>query len=295
MDKASLIEKHYNQRGKLDFDNPHYLAHAKRIIIGSLEDDIDERGDITTETLISLDTHVRARILAKQDGVIAGIEEACWLLKQHAIETSIRIQDGERVSPGTTILTLSGSIKSVLTTERVVLNVLQRMSGIASATYDMGSRAPNILLCATRKTHWGLLDKKAVVLGGGGTHRLGLYDFILIKDNHLAFLDDKLENKVQAIRDKGVFWEIEVRYEEQALRMAKLEPNAMMFDNFTPNRIRTIIPQLKRQHPTMIFEASGKITKDNIAMFNDTGVDVISSGALTHSSSALDIGLYIDH
>lgn len=294
MDKATLIETHYSQRAKLDFKNPHYLAHAERIIDGALDDDLNGLGDITTDTLIPADRPARARILAKEDGVIAGIEEVCWFLSRHNVETTVRVKDGETISPGTTVLTLSGTIASILKTERIALNVLQRMSGIATATRRAARSARNALVCATRKTHWGLLDKKAVALGGGGTHRLGLYDFILIKDNHLAFLDDALENKVEDIRQRGVFWEIEVRYEEQALRMARLAPDAMMFDNFAPNRIATILPQLKRQNPNMIFEASGKITEETVAEFDSTGVDIISLGSLTHSSRALDLGLYLD-
>ena len=191
-----------------------------------------------------------------------------------------------RIEKGDAIIKLVGGIKTILKLERTILNILQRMSGIATQTAHLVKLCPHVLICPTRKTQWGLLDKKAVTVGGGGTHRLGLYDWILIKDNHL-----KISNFEFRILNK--FWEIEVKNEKELKKAIALKPDVIMFDNFKPNQIKKLIKILHEKHPQIIFEASGGINEETIKNYSQTGVDVISLGALTHSTKALDISLDI--
>jgi nicotinate-nucleotide pyrophosphorylase (carboxylating) len=185
------------------------------------------------------------------------------------------------------LLKLNGTIKNILKTERTALNILQRMSGIATETNKLVKKIKHkSLLCSTRKTQWGLLDKKAVMLGGGGTHRLGLHDFILVKDNHLAATD-----KINWQKLSKKFWEIEVDSTKQALVFARYNPDAIMLDNFKPQTIKRTIKKLS---PQIIFEASGGITESNLFEYAKTGVDVISMGSLTHSTKSLNINLQVD-
>jgi len=287
--KKSLIQKYFNQASKLSIKNIKYKGQLEALTKFFLNEDLDGRGDITTNLLIKKNNKVEANIVVKEQGVVAGVEEVVWFLRNNKIKTEIKIKDGQKVKKGDLILKLTGGIKDILKTERTVLNLLQRMSGIATQTRKLidiiGSK---VLICPTRKTQWGLLDKKAVVLGGGGTHRLGLYDFVLIKDNHLTNnqLTNKLINQLS-----NTFWEVEVESINQALQIAKLSPSAIMFDNFEPDNIKKAIIKIKKINPNIIFESSGGINENNIKKYANTGVDIISLGALTHSTKALDIGL----
>ncbi|MFH1790005.1 MAG: carboxylating nicotinate-nucleotide diphosphorylase [bacterium] len=291
MNKKQKIQKYFNQKSQLTLRNKKYLGQAKFLTDFFLKEDCASRGDITTDLVIKTNKKITAKIIAKQAGIIAGIEEAVWFLKKNKINVVIKVKDGNFTKKAQIILALHGNIKEILKTERTVLNILQRMSGIASQTKMIAQKAgKKVLICATRKTQWGLLDKKAVILGGGGTHRLGLYDFVLIKENHLKHgaLTKKTAGKL-----KNDFWEVEVENEKQALDMAKLNPSAIMFDDFKPKDIKKAIGEIRKINKSIIFEASGQINEKNINKYVGTGVDVISLGALTHSARAMDISLEI--
>lgn len=285
MTKQHTIQKYFNQRRRLSVTNHEYRVFLARLVKNVMRADLGSRGDVTATALIDPRKMIHAHIVTREAGVAAGTEEIKWLFGKK-FNIQLLKSDGARIKAEDAILVLSGRARDVLQFERTILNFLQRMSGIATATRELVSTIKNrCLICPTRKTPHGLLDKKAVAVGGGGTHRLGLYDFILVKENHLALLSRPLSE----CRIKG-FWEIEVENEKQASEYAKLKPGALMFDNMSPAAIRRAVKILPHH---IIFEASGGITKENIKEYAITGVDIISIGALTHSVRALDMGLDI--
>jgi len=286
MNKTQKTRKYFNQKEKLTLKNKKYFRQVKWLVDFMLNEDTDKEGDITSNALFKNNQKISAIIRAKQAGIVAGIEEIRWLLKSCKLEVISYKKGGDRIEKGDAIIKLVGGIKTILKLERTILNILQRMSGIATQTAHLVKLCPHVLICPTRKTQWGLLDKKAVTVGGGGTHRLGLYDWILIKDNHL-----KISNFEFRILNK--FWEIEVKNEKELKKAIALKPDVIMFDNFKPNQIKKLIKILHEKHPQIIFEASGGINEETIKNYSQTGVDVISLGALTHSTKALDISLDI--
>jgi len=288
MNKQQTIKKYFNQKEKLTLKNKVYFNQVKKYLTNSLTDDLGSKGDITTNALNKNNPQAQAIIIAKQDGIVAGLEETLWFSASCKLKAVSYKKDGEKIKKGQTILALNGTIKNILKVERTILNLMQRMSGIATLTNKLASKTKNkVLICSTRKTPLGLLDKKAVTVGGGGTHRLGLYDWILIKDNHLNLTENC---KLKAVSS---FWEIEIKNKNEALKFSKLNPGAIMFDNMKPNQIINIIQILNKDYTNIIFEASGGINEKNILEYAKTGVDIISLGYLTHSSKALDLSLEI--
>lgn len=256
--------------------------------------------DMTTELLANNEESI-AILTAKSEGIVAGIQEAHFFVEQESLHAEWNKKDGDVVFPGEKIVRLSGSAQTILRIERTLLNFLSRLSGIATKTYEIRQSIPQeILLCATRKTLWGALDKRAVAVGGGGTHRLGLFDAIMIKDNHLALVSGDMKQVVTHINEypfsekKPAFWEIEVDTEEQFQELLnnlpQSRPGGILFDNFSPTHLQTLLA--KTQKPEGIFyEASGGITPENIQEYANSGVDAISSGMLTNAAHALDISL----
>lgn len=285
MNKKHLIKKYYVQKEKLSLKNKHYKDQVNKFEDFYINQDLYINGDVTTKFLIKNPKLVTAIIIAKQKGVIAGIEETAWLLKNYKLKILVHKKDGDKVKSGDKIYTFKGDIKEVLKLERLVLNILQRMSGIATTTKAL-SHGHNVLIVATRKTPWGLLDKKAVVVGGGGSHRLGLYDWILVKDNHLRINNFNFEKP-------KTFWEIEIDNEKDLPKALAMKPNVIMFDNFSPEKIKKNIKQIRKKYPHIIFEASGMINQKTIRAYSKTGVDIVSVGAITHSVKALDLSLHI--
>lgn len=296
--KQQKIQKYFNQKQKLTIKNEKYLRQLKNLIVNFLDEDLGDVGDITSDNLISENAKANAKIIAKENGILAGLEESKWFLTNYQLQVTSYKHDGAKLKKGEVILEIKGGIKDILKTERTILNLMQRMSGIATQTNKLTKLVGNnILITPTRKTHWGLLDKKAVVCGSGGTHRLGLYDFILIKDNHRHFAGLELEKNIENIKNKKLFWEIEADTQEEVLKFAILKPDVIMFDNFKPEKIKETFKKLKKMninYQSIIFEASGGINEKNIAQYNNTGVDIISLGSLTHSAKALDISLDIE-
>ena len=262
-----------------------------------LIEDIGEL-DITSETIFPLENKGNGVFIAKENGIISGldiIKEAYHLLDS-GIEVELRFSDGDRVAVGDTIAKVSGPIAHLLTGERVILNLMQRMSGIATVTNACveALNDPSIQICDTRKTVPGLrmLDKYAVVTGGGKNHRQGLYDGVMIKDNHIAFCGS-ITKAVQAVREKighMVKIEVETESKEEVLEAVEAGADVIMFDNRSPEEVKefaTLVPK------TIVTEASGGITLENLASYSGTGVNNISLGFLTHSVKALDISLQV--
>ena len=272
------------------------------IIDLALAEDISH-GDITSEALIPPDLSGKASILVKEKGILAGIEVASRVF--HRVDPSLKIavfiRDGGSVKPGDLAAGLTGSVISILKAERVAVNFLQRLSGIASLTarYAAETSGTTAKIYDTRKTTPGLrlLEKYAVSLGGGQNHRFHLGDAVLIKDNHIASLRAlglSLKDMVAKAREnvaKGVMVEVEVTSLQEALDAVKAGADIIMLDNMSIDEMREVVKQVSGQVKT---EASGGITLANVRQIAMTGVDIISIGALTHSPRALDISLELE-
>jgi nicotinate-nucleotide pyrophosphorylase (carboxylating) len=266
-----------------------------RIIRTALAEDVGE-GDVTTLAIISDSAWFEGELVAKEAGIVAGLEVARKVFAQldPRVEWANLVQDGDRVGSGQTIARLYGPGRVLLTGERVALNLLQRMSGIASLTrrYVEAVRGTRATILDTRKTAPGLrvLDKWAVCLGGGQNHRSGLYDMVLIKDNHIAAVGSIAEavRRVRSGNDGGRLVEVEVTNLGQ-LREALEQPvDRIMLDNMTLDEMRQAVQVAAGRVP---LEASGKVSLHTVHDIAATGVDFISCGALTHSVKALDISL----
>lgn len=265
---------------------------------GFLLEDIGE-GDMTSQSIFPSTEKGTGTFIAKESGVIAGldiIQEAYTLLDPSIIVTP-HIHDGEEVVKGDVIAEVTGSIAHILTGERVILNLLQRMSGIATMTKRSVEALDDdsIQICDTRKTTPGLrmLEKYAVRAGGGKNHRIGLYDGVMIKDNHIAFAGS-IAKAVTAVRKHTghmVKVEVETENERQVEEAVTAKADIIMFDNRTPNEIKDLAQLVPSQ---IITEASGGITIDRLPSFKGSGVDYISLGYLTHSVRALDISLVVE-
>jgi len=309
LDRAKLVELAY-QRGKdLSLSNKNYLGWLEKFFDQEYKEDIGS-GDITSEVVLAKNKLGRAFLKAKQSGIVGGIEEASWFYKKHGLKVKTLAEDAKTIKKGDTILEVHGGLKDILATERIGLNVMQRTSGIATETKHLVDllRDYKTRVAATRKTHWRYLDKKAVFLGGGLTHRFGLWDSILIKDNHLAALkNDEVKNPIEkaitlASRfvNKVGFIEIETTNQDDALRAARTfkqlklkKPCIIMLDNVKPNEIEQIMETLESEdlYDYVLLESSGNITTENITEYAKTGVDVLSLGCLTHSAKIFDMSL----
>jgi nicotinate-nucleotide pyrophosphorylase (carboxylating) len=267
-----------------------------------LSEDTGE-GDVTSSLLIPADLDVEASVITKEMGIVAGVEEARILLQSLGIEVEASLHDGAKTKSGLTVLKVCGDARTILAVERTLLNLLSRMSGIATATKDLADQLRKAKLktrvACTRKTAPGLLyfDKKAVEIGGGDTHRLHLDDMILIKGNHLAIAGD-VEEAVRKAKTAASFSkkiEVEVTRPEDVLRVVKAGADIVMLDNFSPAQIRKAIGMMKRDKlfGKVLLEASGGITSKNMIEYASTGVDLVSLGELTQSSRALNMSLEI--
>jgi nicotinate-nucleotide pyrophosphorylase (carboxylating) len=268
-------------------------------IKNALHEDVRE-GDHSALSCIPENANGKAKLLVKDNGIIAGIEVAKKICE--VFDPRIKIitfkQDGDKVQKGDIVLEIEGSARSILTTERLILNCMQRMSGIATQTNQIvklivGTKAK---LLDTRKTTPGIrfLEKWAVRIGGGVNHRFGLYDMIMIKDNHIDFaggIKQALETvgNYKAKNKLNLKVEIEVRNEEElneALACGGFD--RIMLDNFSPAEIKKVLPTIPEKYET---EASGGITIETIREYAKTGIQFISVGALTHSVKCLDLSL----
>lgn len=269
------------------------------IIDNALKEDIGD-GDHSSLSCVPKNAKGQAKLLVKESGVIAGIELAERIFKRYdpTLEIEIFLKDGDRVQPGDIAFIVRGSSISILSTERLVLNFMQRMSGVATQTrgiVDLIEGTPAKLL-DTRKTTPGIryMEKWAVRIGGGVNHRFALYDMIMLKDNHIDYaggVKPAIENANAYLKDTGkdLKIEIEVRNEEELEEVLAIgNVDRIMLDNFTPERLKNVLGKIP---DTIETEASGGITIDTIRGFAETGVDFISVGALTHSVKSLDMSL----
>jgi nicotinate-nucleotide pyrophosphorylase (carboxylating) len=268
-----------------------------------LDEDIGY-GDITSETLIPENQKAQAKLYFKQPGVASGLEEASTVFKILGCTVEQHKQDGEHVEARETLLSVEGSARALLMGERLALNLVGRMAGIATQTAkiveDVSKRNPVTRVAATRKTLPGFreFDKRAVVHGGGDPHRFGLDDCVLIKDNHLELVPSVTE-AVKRARSGVSFTkmiEIEVRSLKDALEAAHAGADIIMFDNMTPEMIKENLNELDSMgfRKDIIYEASGGITAENAGDYAEAGVDIVSLGSLTHSIRSLDVKFEIE-
>jgi nicotinate-nucleotide pyrophosphorylase (carboxylating) len=278
------------------------MMNIEEIINRTLIEDIGE-GDHTTLSTVPADAVKNARMIAKQAGILCGTEIVAKVFKTVNPNLTVEIlrYDGESVAVGDVILRVSGNARAILTAERTALNFIQRMSGIATKTHFLMKKTEGtkVKLLDTRKTTPLLreLEKYAVKCGGGDNHRFGLFDMILIKDNHVDFAGGiraaiLSANDYLTTHGKQLQIEIEVRnFDElrEALQTGNI--HRIMLDNFTPEQIRTAMATIDGRYSV---EVSGGITEENIRQYAETGVDYISVGALTHHIKSLDISLLAD-
>lgn len=302
----------------LDFQSLIEWAHGWPLD-DDLERSIDEdlgrrRHDVTSEALIDRRTPGRAAVVARQPGTLCGavlIREIILHASAH-VEVDLRLGDGDTLSAGATIALLQGPLRDVLRVERTLLNYLTHLSGVATLTtrYVQAVAGTGAVICDTRKTLPGLrwLQKYAVRCGGGTTHRSGLYDAVLIKDNHLAHLplEQLTERITEAMehvkqphllkhRQRAIkFFAVEVDTLAQLERVLAAPIDIVLLDNMPPDVLRQAVAMRDRLAPKVLLEASGGVGLDTVRAIAETGVDRISVGALTHSAPALDIGLDIE-
>ena len=270
-------------------------ALIKRALIEDLGD-----GDHTSLATISASAIGKVKLIAKEGGIVAGVEVAAMVFQQvdENLKVEILIEDSNHISPGDLVMTIEGSSRSILSAERTALNFIQRMSGIATFTNTIYNSISdlNTKLLDTRKTtpNNRVVEKLAVRLGGGTNHRFGLYDMIMIKDNHVDFAGG-ISNAINSTKkyleteQKDLKIEIEVRnFEELNEVIVVGGVDRIMLDNFTPTQLCTAIEVINKRFET---EASGGITLDSIRDYALTGVDFISVGALTHQINSLDLSL----
>ena len=265
----------------------------------ALSEDLGD-GDHTSLACINEHEKSAARLEVRERGILAGIGVAkrVFELYDSSLEIEILKNDGDSVIEGDIAFIVKGSARSILSTERLVLNLMQRMSGIATKTHQMVEMISHTdaILLDTRKTTPGMrfIEKEAVAIGGGGNHRFGLYDMIMIKDNHIDYAGgiSRAIQKTHSYLDannKKLKIEIEVRsLNELDEVLTEGKVHRIMLDNFSPNEIENALKLIPQEYET---EASGGITEENIVAYAETGVDYISVGALTHSVKSLDLGL----
>lgn len=255
-------------------------------------------GDHTTLSTISDDSYGRQQLIVKEEGILAGVEIARLVFKKFdpELKMTVFIHDGAHVKPGDIAFVVEGKNRSLLQTERIMLNIMQRMSGIATMTARYQERLAGLhtRVLDTRKTTPGMrmLEKEAVKIGGGTNHRIGLFDMILIKDNHIDHAGG-IEQALKNVRDylartgKNLKIEIEVRSLDDIRKVLEIGGvDRIMFDNFSPEQTREAVRLVGGKVET---ESSGGITLDTLRAYGETGVDYISVGALTHSVKGLDM------
>jgi len=262
----------------------------------ALAEDLGAAGDVTTDALIDADTQGRWAVVARRGGVVAGLDAALlagWMIDAD-LEFGVSAPDGARIKAGETIVQIAGAARSVLMAERTMLNFIGRLSGVATLTraYVDAVDGMGVIIASTRKTTPGMraLEKRAVRLGGGGAHRYGLNDAMLIKDNHIAAAGGVAKALERAHKAAAHLCAIEIEVDslDQLKQALPYAPSVIMLDNFSPGDMRAAV---KLAQGKVMLEASGGITLENVFAVAETGVDVISIGALTHSAPSLDVGL----
>lgn len=277
----------------------HITPEIIEIVARALREDIGD-GDVTTLCTVPEDLWISGRFVAKASGVIAGIDIAAFVfdLLDERVKVTKRVEDGDAVEPKQTLAALEGPARALLTGERTALNILQRMSGIATAARNFtdAMRGTNAKILDTRKTAPGLrtLDKMAFRIGGGVNHRHGLYDMAMIKNNHIAACGGSISaavNRVRSCDTRKRLIEVEVRNLDELNEALTLNVDRIMLDNMSLDQMRRAVALVNRR---VSLEASGNVTLENVAQVAATGVDFISTGSVTHSVKALDISLWLE-
>ncbi len=277
---------------------------CRRLVELALEEDLGATGDVTSQILIPATAEGCATMVARAPGVLAGLPAAAMVFG--VVGPNIKIEtllpDGSALEPGSRIAVITGPARGILAGERVALNFVQHLSGIATTAraFVQAVAGLPVRILDTRKTlpGWRLLEKYAVRQGGASNHRMGLYDAVLIKDNHLAAIAGIQELAAaelqQTLHDSRLPVEIEVDSLEQLDAALDCRPAAVLLDNMPPAQLRQAVERRNARAPEVLLEASGGVTLANVRSIAETGVDRISIGALTHSANALDIALEYD-
>jgi len=280
----------------LPFTNPPHALLIEPIVLHALEEDLGRAGDITSDLIIPASKKAKVKLAARKPGTIAGLiaAECAFHMVDPDLKFSVKLPDGSQAKAGALVATIEGSARSILTAERVALNFAGHLSGVATATHALvdAMKGTKARIVCTRKTTPGLrvLEKYAVRCGGGFNHRFGLDDAVLIKDNHIAAAGS-ISKAVKAARTGTAHMvkiEVEVDTLKQLEEALKIGVDTILLDNMPPDTLRKAVDMAKGR---AVLEASGNITLDTVRAVAETGVDYISSGAITHSAINLDLGL----
>jgi len=261
-----------------------------------LKEDLGGDGDITSDALFTAEG-AQAKLIAKEECTVAGLEEATMIFKRTGAETKLLVNDGDSVKEKTVVAEIKGPIRSILKGERLALNIVCRMSGIVTETKNVVDICreinPKVNVAATRKTTPGFrkYEKKAVAIGGGEPHRFGLYDVVMIKDNHIkgvGSVETAIGKAKQNVRDKII--EVEVENEQDAITAANMNVDVIMLDNFDPKTGLLVAKKIREINGDILIEVSGGVTPENIVKYASFA-DRISLGYLTHSIKSKDFSL----
>jgi len=272
-------------------------TNIKKELLRFISEDV-QSGDVTSVLLPK--NKIRAKIISREDGILAGVRFARDIFRLNGCNVKIIKKDGVKLKPNQIILQVSGNARTILSCERTALNLLSRMSGIATQANLLVSKIRKInrktKLYSTRKTAPGLrfFDKEAVMIGGGHKHRMSLNDMVMIKDNHLL-VSNSMEDIIKKARKQHKHVEVEVESQRDAILAANSGATIVMLDNFSPEQIKKTITALqkKKLRNKVKLEASGRINSKNITAFAKTGVDMISVGSITNSVKGLDFSLEV--
>ncbi len=277
-------------------------SKVEHLIELALQEDLGDRGDITTDAVVPKETKGSAKIVAKQRGILAGLQVAAWVFEH--VDPDLQFEalraDGEEVLAGETIATLSGRLRAILVGERTALNFLGRLSGIATYTraFARAVQGTKARILDTRKTTpgWRYLEKYAVRCGGGVNHRMGLWDQVLVKDNHVAAagsLQEAVRRVIENLANRGIRATVvvEARSLEDVRDALALRVDRILLDNMHLEQLRQAVALVRGRVP---LEASGNVTLENVRAVAETGVDFISVGAITHSAPAFDLSLQVE-
>ncbi len=311
MDRRKVLERIVQRGNLLNLRNKFYAEFIDRKIIPLIEEDFSN-GDITTELAFKNNPIATAQIIAKQNGIISGIEEAKYILGKFSVSAVESISEGKSVKSGEQILKIECPLKSILKTERMILNMIGRMSGISTMAYNLRKIVEDkIGIACTRKSLLLYTDKKAVFVGGGLTHRLNLSDGVLLKDNHLSVMKNEragFRDAFERIVSRGIesiFAEAENSEQASSIldtfeivrkKFKKEVYLVIMFDNMMPEEIKKMVAVLRKKTEfpdNIFFEASGNITEKSIKEYAGTGVDYVSLGILNHSVKNFDLCMRI--
>ena len=273
-------------------------------IINYILEEDEGFSDITSNALIDKDYNVSGQIISKDTGIAAGMDIVYDIFDNKGVEVTKLVEDGSLINKGDVLFELLGNARDILLLERTALNISMRMSGVATSTYNIIKKVhsinPNIRIAGTRKTSpaFAKFDKEAISIGGGDTHRFALDDMVLIKDNHIATVGSVEEALKRAIENTSFTKKIEIEVEniDDAVLVAQMGADIVMLDNFNPDDISECLNKLEELglRDNVLIEVSGGITKNNILDYAGLNIDIISLGALTHSTRSLDFSLRID-